>query len=125
MQDALNLRVTDHARSLAKAVYESTSHFPLAERYGLVAQMRRAVVSVGSNICEGCGRHGDRELVHFLQIAYGSVSELQFQVLLAIDLGLIRRERGAPLLEDVTRVKKMLARLITSLRPRRSVRQTS
>jgi four helix bundle protein len=119
MQDALNLRVTAHARSLARTVYEGTSNFPPAERCGLVSQMRRAVVSIGSNICEGCGRHGDRELVHFLQIAYGSVSELQFQVLLATDLGLCDQERSTLLLEEVTRVKKMLSRLIKSLRAQR------
>ena len=119
MQNAANLRVTAQARLLARAVYEQTSRFPKEERFGLAAQMRRAAVSIGSNICEGCGRHGNRELTHFLQIAYGSVSELQFQALLAGDLSLLSPEQAASLLDEITRVKKMLSRLITALRGRR------
>jgi four helix bundle protein len=116
MQNAENLRVTKQARDLAKAVYLATSGFPSSERFGLAAQMRRAAVSVGSNICEGCGRHGDRELIHFLQMAYGSVSELQFQTTLAVDLSFLSAEHGSALLDDVTSTKKMLSRLIKSLR---------
>jgi four helix bundle protein len=118
MQNADNLRVTKQARAAAKAVYLATGTFPVSERSGLAAQMRRAAVSVGSNICEGCGRHGDRELIHFLQIAYGSVSELQFQVTLAIDLCFLSAEHGSALLDEVTDTKKMLSRLIKTLRVR-------
>ena len=116
MQNADNLRVTRQARGMAKAVYLATEPFPSSERFGLAAQMRRAAVSVGSNICEGCGREGDRELTRYLQIAYGSVSELQFQAALAVDLSFLSAEHGAALLDDVTSTKKMLSRLIKSLR---------
>jgi four helix bundle protein len=116
MQDAANLRVTEQARVVAKVVYEGTRRFPSAERFGLAAQMRRAAVSIGSNICEGCGRRSNAELAHFLQIAYGSVSELQFQVTLARDLGLLSEEGTLPILDEVTRAKKMLSRLINAVR---------
>ncbi len=116
VQNADNLRVTEQARIVARAVYESTRGFPPAERFGLAAQMRRAAVSIGSNISEGCGRHTSRDLVHFLQIAYGSVSELQFQAALATDLGLLSDAQAPLLLDEVTRAKKMLARLIKALR---------
>src|SRR5689334_17972112 len=79
-QSAGNLRVTAHARSLAADIYRLTAIFPVSERYGLTARMRRAAVSIGSNISEGCGRTGDRELVRFLHIALGSASELEFQL---------------------------------------------
>jgi four helix bundle protein len=117
MQNAANLRVTAEARTLAVAVYRATTRFPAAERFGLTSQMRRAAVSVGSNIAEGCGRFGNRELVHFLQIALGSVSELEFQSQIATDLEFLTAA-DVPLLDQISRVKRMLARLIKSHRSR-------
>src|SRR6478735_3585936 len=87
MQPTTNLRVAEQATKLAVAVYRMTSAFPKEERFGLTAQMRRAAVSVGSNIAEGCGRRGNRELLQFLYIASGSASELAFQLRLACALG--------------------------------------
>ena len=89
MQSANNLHVMEHARELALQVYRATSQFPSAERFGLTAQMRRSAISIGSNIAEGCGRQGDRELVRFLQMALGSASELEFQAKIAEDLGFL------------------------------------
>ena len=86
MQNAANLRVTGEARHLAVTAYRATDGFPAAERFGLSSQMRRSAVSIGSNIAEGCGRFGNRELVQFLQIAFGSVSELEFQAQIAAGL---------------------------------------
>jgi four helix bundle protein len=116
MQSASNLRVTQHARKLATDVYRVTATFPTSERFGLTAQMRRAAVSIGSNIAEGCGRAGDRELAHFLHIAMGSASELEFQSLIAGDLEFLSPEAAQPLAFDISRVKKMLARLIKALK---------
>ena len=65
VQSANNLRVTARARALATGVYRATAQFPVAERFGLTAQMRRAAVSIGSNIAEGCGHRSDRELVRW------------------------------------------------------------
>ena len=118
MQSAANLRVTGEARSLAVAVYRATNRFPSAERFGLTSQMRRAAVSVGSNIAEGCGRFGNRELVHFLQIALGSISELEFQAQIAMDLEFLSKAADAPLVDRINHVKRMLARLIQSHRSR-------
>jgi four helix bundle protein len=120
MQSANNLRVTAHARMLGVEVYRFTADFPAAERYGLTSQMRRAAVSIGSNIAEGCGRSGDRELVRFLHIALGSASELEFQVLIASDLGLLSAEQMAALSADVVKVKRSLASLIKALRTARN-----
>ncbi len=111
MQDARKLSVYGEARELAIAVYSVTASFPPLERFGLVQQMRRAAVSVGSNIAEGCGRKGSRALVPFLHYAIGSTKELEFQVDLAISLGFCEAEIAASLLERVTQTQRMLIRL--------------
>ena len=116
MQSANNLRVTAHARALATELYRVTATFPASERYGLTAQMRRAAVSIGANISEGCGRSGDRELMRFLQIALGSASELEFQLRICTDLGILSRQDSERLTEDTVRLKRMLATLIKALR---------
>ena len=124
MQNPGKLRVTTCARELVADLYRATNQFPVSERFGLTAQMRRAAVSIGSNIAEGCGRSGDRELIHFLHIALGSATELEFQLLLSVDLALLSDSDAAPLLTRTSDLKRMLAGLIKSLR-RRVSRQAS
>jgi four helix bundle protein len=115
-----DLVVWKRAQDLALAVYRSTSSFPKEERYGLTAQMRRAAVSVSSNIAEGCGRRGDRELSHFLRIARGSVPELECQLTLSRDLGYMQSAVYTQLDSDSQEISRMLNRLIRSFRfPRR------
>jgi len=86
MSDFKKLRVWQKARELASTVYRATQAFPDAGRYGLTSQMRRAAVSVGSNIAEGCGRVAEPDKARFFRIAAGSLSELEFQVIIASDL---------------------------------------
>ena len=87
MRKAENLRVIDVALDLALLTYQATRGFPRDERFGLVSQMRRAAVSVGSCIAEGSGRSSERQLLNYLQMAGGSVSELEFQAKLSVRLG--------------------------------------
>jgi four helix bundle protein len=87
MQNVHKLAVYHEARQLAIATYRLTADFPSSERFGLTQQMRRAVISIGSNIAEGCGRSGSRALLPFLHYAIGSVNELTFQVEIATELG--------------------------------------
>jgi len=87
MQDPKKLAVYRLAIPLAVSVYRLTDHFPSQERFGLTSQMRRASISVGSNIAEGCGRWGNRELLQFLQMSYSSTCELRFQSAVATELG--------------------------------------
>jgi four helix bundle protein len=116
MQDTKNLIVAEHAERLALAVYRLTAAFPPEERFGLAQQLRRAEVSVGSNIAEGCGRRGNRELLNHLYISMASGSELAFQVGLTEKLrfgsGADRRE----VVETLNRVQRMLNRLTAYLR---------
>ena len=93
MQSPSNLEVTALARSLAAALYRSTSTFPDSERFGLTARMRRAAISIGSDISEGCGRNGPQDFARFLHMALGSASELEFQ---AAALSLPRSTAPAP-----------------------------
>jgi four helix bundle protein len=123
MQDARNLVVTEYAHRLAVATYRHTESFPSAERFGVAAQMRRAAVSIASNIAEGCGRRSNRELLQFLYIASGSASELACQLRIATDLGFGDPESAEHLGSETRRVTKMLSRLITFLRNQPAWRQ--
>ena len=84
MRNPYKLRVVENACVIAKATYDATGEFPSNERFGLVTQMRRAAVSIGSNIAEGCGRSTESQVANFMNYAAGSVSELDFQARLAI-----------------------------------------
>ena len=75
------------SRALVKRVYEITRAFPPVEIYGLTAQMRRAAISIPSNLAEGAARTGQKEFAQFVNIANGSLSELETQLLLSADLG--------------------------------------
>ena len=87
---------------LVKAVYELTSNFPVEERYGLAQQMRRAAVSIPSNIAEGAGRNGAKEYLHFIGISRGSLAELETQMQLAVMLGFASADHAAFDLADRT-----------------------
>ena len=87
MRDHRNLRAFQLADELAFLVYQDTKDFPREEMFGLTAQIRRSAVSVPSNIVEGCGRQSEADLVRFLDIANGSLRELQYQLSLASRLG--------------------------------------
>ena len=103
------------AMDLAAAVYRSTENFPRSEEYGLKAQLRRAAVSVPSNIAEGQGRHTTGEFVQFLGHARGSLLEIETQVLLANRLGLFSDAKAEELLGLCTADAKVLNGLINSL----------
>ncbi|PYP79821.1 MAG: four helix bundle protein [Gemmatimonadetes bacterium] len=116
MQDSNKLHVAELAHQLAIATYRHTASFPPAERFGITSQMRRAAVSIASNIAEGCGRRGNPELLSFLFYASGSARELACQLKIANDLGFGDISSGEQLRGESLRVAKMLARLITVVR---------
>jgi four helix bundle protein len=111
MQDPRKLAVYSEAGELAIAVYRLTRPFPSEERFGLTQQLRRAVVSVGSNIAEGCGRKGSRALVPFLHNSIGSTNEVEFQAELTARLGYCDKAEVEVVLERVLRTRRMLIRL--------------
>jgi len=111
MNDFHNLKVWRKAHALTLAVYRVTSAFPSAERFGLVAQVRRAAVSIPANIAESCGRRSNRDEAHLLQVAFGSACELEAELLLARDLGYLPDAEPSPVLADLVEVKRMLGTL--------------
>lgn len=116
MQDFRKLKVWQRAHQNTLAVYRLTNSFPETERFGLVSQMRRCAVSVPSNIAEGCGRGSDVDFARYVQIAMGSCSELEYQLLLAHDLGYHGDAAYRSLNSEVTDVKRMLSGLLSTLR---------
>jgi len=116
MRDFRGLKVWEKAHHLTVAVYEATATFPRNELYGLTSQIRRSCVSIPANIAEGCGRDGDVELARFLQMAMGSASELEYHLLLARDLDLLKVSDYDRLRSETTEVKRMLTSFIQKLR---------
>ena len=113
-----NLKVLECAFHIAERTYCATRAFPAEEKYGLVSQMRRAAVSIGSNVAEGCGRSTERQLHNFLQIAAGSASELQFQAHLAVRLGIGDPIALAKLVDLIAQERKMLGALCARIADR-------
>lgn len=116
MRDHTRLRAFELADKLAVETYRATKAFPREEQFGLTSQMRRAAVSVPSNIVEGCARHTEVEYLRFLDIAYGSVRELEYQISLAKRLGYLASEPSDDLTSLAIETSKVLAGLIRSLR---------
>jgi len=109
------LNVWQKAYFLCLNIYKLTGSFPGEEKYGLTSQIRRAAVSVPSNIAEGYGRKSTKEYLQLLYIAYGSVCELETQFLLSGDLGYGKAEDLEKLHQDIGDVERMLKGLIKSL----------
>jgi four helix bundle protein len=103
-----DLKIWQKGMSLAKAVYVLTAKFPAEEMYGLKSQMRRAAVSIPSNIAEGQARHGTREFLQFLSHADGSLAELETQLLLSVDLGYCARSDVSSLEREISEIQKMI-----------------
>jgi four helix bundle protein len=116
MRDHTKLRAFELADELAIKVYLATNSFPSNEAFGLTSQMRRAAVSTASNIVEGCARSTEGEYLRFLDMAYGSARELEYQLSLAARLGYLPDDHRKPLSDLAIETSKVLGGLIRSLR---------
>jgi four helix bundle protein len=114
MRNHHRLEVFGLADRLALSVYELTRTFPHSERYLLTDQLRRAAVSVASNIVEGSARRTERDYVRFLGIAYGSACELEYQISIARRLGYLMEERGTQVGVLASRTCRALRGLINA-----------
>jgi four helix bundle protein len=110
-----DLEVWQKSIVLARQVYDSTKNWPREEVYGLTNQVRRAAVSVPSNIAEGQGRASTREFIHYLSIARGSLYELETQLLLAQQLGYLASGTAENLLATAGDISRMISRLSQTL----------
>ena len=120
METHKDLRVWQQSMEMVTSIYLMTKAFPKEELFGLVSQMHRAAVSVPSNIAEGYARGTDREKLHFLRISSGSISEIETQLMLSLNLGYISQETYDELSEMITSIWKQLNSLISFLKNRMS-----
>ena len=112
-----SLDVWKDSIELVKNVYRITNKFPKEEMFGMTSQIRRAAVSVPSNVAEVCARNSDKELIQFLYVSLGSLAELETQLIISNELGYIDKELS--LIDDINRIKKMILGLIKYLRSKK------
>jgi len=110
-----DLRIWQQGISMVKNIYMLTQDLPKDERYGLLQQIRRAAVSVPSNIAEGHVR-GTKEFIHFLRISIGSLAELETQLLLASELSFLNKEQTSTIIADLESLSRQIHSLIKSLK---------
>jgi len=116
MRDHTKLRAFDLADEVAVLIYRVTAGFPREELYGLTSQIRRAAVSVPSNIVEGCARDSQADYLRFLYIAFGSLRELHYQLSLSKRLGFLHNQDSSLLEAKIIETEKVLSGLIRALR---------
>jgi four helix bundle protein len=115
MKTYRDLMVWQKSMAMVTEIYKVTQSFPRREDYGITSQIRRCAVSIPSNIAEGYGRHSRNEYIRFLQIALGSLFELQTQLEIAANLGYLKKEEFDVLYENTREVERMLSVLIKRL----------
>jgi four helix bundle protein len=116
MRDHTKLRAFELADEVAVMAYLVTAKFPREERYGITSQIRRAAVSVPSNIVEGCARDSQSDYLRFLYMAFGSLRELHYQINLSTRLGFLDIKNSAAIEPKIIETEKVLNGLIQSLK---------
>jgi four helix bundle protein len=116
MRDHTKLIAFELADEVAVLIYRATKVFPKDEIYGLISQMRRAAISVPSNIVEGCARESQAEYLRFLEIAFSSARELHYQFILAMRLGYTNKVDVPECESKMVETEKVLSALIRSMR---------
>jgi four helix bundle protein len=117
MHNYKELKVWQKARELIKFIYKLTNKFPKEEIYAITSQVRRAVVSIPSNIAEGAGHSSKKEFTRFLEIAYASTCELDTQIILSFDLDFINKDELSSSSNYIEELQKMLNGLVKLLSP--------
>ena len=118
MKDHKDLIVWQKSMELTRIIYTLTKRFPQGEIFGLTNQIRRAVVSIPSNIAEGFGRNSDKQFIHFLKIAKGSAAELETQLLISRDLSYLPAKDAKSTLALYDEIARMLGALIRNIEKR-------
>jgi four helix bundle protein len=115
-RDPSKLKVFHLADELVVEGYRATRGFPVEERYGLQAQLRRAAVSVPTNIVEGCARNSERDYLHFVDMAIASASEVRYLLGLSARLGILKKADQEPLVRRYDELIRSVQKLLTVLR---------
>ena len=110
-----NLQVWENGIDLVVLIYQITSHFPKHELFGLVSQLQRAAVSIPANISEGAARNHSKEFIRFLRISFGSLSELETLILIAVKIQYINKEEEDRLFERIRLLSSQLSKLISAI----------
>jgi len=116
MEKFENLKVWQLSHKLAVDIYKETEEFPEIEKYGLISQIRRAAISVPTNIVEGSSRKSKKEFLRFLDIALGSCGEVTYHLILARDLSMLKSKTHEELRNGYQEISRMLNGLMTKLR---------
>lgn len=111
-----DLEIWKLSRKFCVSIYAQTSNFPESEKFGLVSQLRRASVSVPSNISEGCSRKSNKDFSRFLEIAIGSCYEIETQILIATDLDFINKETSIVILNELNKIIQMTSKFKSTLK---------
>jgi len=119
VKDFRKLEIWQKSYQITLDVYQETKSFPKEEMFGLTSQMRRAAVSIPSNIAEGCGRDGDAELARFLQIAMGSASELECQLQMSRDMEMLPTAQYEAINMKLLELKRQLNTFLQKLKANR------
>ena len=112
------LNVYQDAKTLVVEVYKLLKQYPVEERYALCDQIRRAAISITSNIAEGMSRYSDKEKVHFLEIAYASMKEVESQLDISVELNYITMEQFISIVEKINVVGRQLSVLRSKYLPK-------
>ena len=110
-----DLKFWQLSRAFCKEIYSVTSSFPEEEKFGLISQLRRAVVSIPSNIAEGASRNSNKDFSRFLSISLGSCFEIETQLLIASDLEFIDEKELDTVLNSLNQIIKMMSKFISTL----------
>lgn len=110
------LGIWSRSRSFCSLIYEATSKFPKSEKFGLTNQLRRASVSIPSNIAKGSSRSSTKDFIRFLQMAFGSAYEIETQLLIAYDLQFISAEKLQQLTNELEIIVKMTSKFKSTLK---------
>ena len=116
MHQFKELEIWKRSRLFCSQIYAITSKFPSDEKFGLTNQLRRASVSIPSNIAEGSSRNSNKDFARFLEIAIGSAYEIETQLLIALDLGFIKNDELDKLLIEISEIIKMISRFRSNLK---------
>lgn len=118
MQRFTELKVWQRSHALVLSVYRMTLGFPIAERYGLISQLRRAALSVPTNIAEGSKRMSGQEYARFLNIAEASLAETEYLLMVSRDLGYITPPQAEKAFQEISEISRMLFSLRKKVAPR-------
>lgn len=115
MRDFRKYAVWEQSHRLVLQLYKLTTVFPREEKFGLTSQIRRAVVSIPTNISEGCGKVSEKDFARFLEISFGSCQEIEYLILLSKDLDYLDEQNYSLIQNEIVSIKKQLYHLIKKL----------